>query len=210
MKNRGNVTTRWLVWLLALVLPLSGCLNVKPVVDSTRFFVLSSAAGPTVDVPKANFSVGLARIEIPDYLQSRRMAVRQSHSEIQYSENLQWGERLDKGIQRALGASLASVIGPGNAVLSVWRRGDVRAEIYVSVQRFECDAQGQATLEASWRITSPGAERLLHDGRSKITRPGPPLATDPDGAVAALSKALGDLARELATVLGALPPPPTR
>lgn len=211
MKKEQPMTTRWPLCLLPVVLALAGCLNLKPVVDSTRFFVLAPVAAPGVDppAPGLNFAVGLARVEIPDYLQPRRMAVRQGNSEIHYLEHLQWGERLDKGLQRSLGASLAALGGPATAVPSAWRRSEVRAEVYVSVQRFECDAQGRATLEARWRITSPGAENLWRAGQTTIIRPGPPLALDPDGAIARLSEALAGLARELATVLGALPLAPT-
>jgi uncharacterized lipoprotein YmbA len=189
--------------LLAVACMLSGCVNLKPALDTNRFFVLTplSAATPGAAAPSESPAVGIARVEIPDYLQPRRILVRKSDSELQYLETLQWAERLDKGIQRVLVVNLGSLLSSTNVVFSVWRRSDVQVEVYVSVQRFEVDGQGQAVLEARWRITNPGAEITWQTGTSRIIRQGPSLPTDPDGAVAVLNEVLGALSREIATAV---------
>jgi uncharacterized lipoprotein YmbA len=190
-----------------MALIVSGCVDLKPVTDATRYFVLTPLAGskPTTAAPSGLRAVGIGRVEIPDYLQSKRIALRKRPSEIQYLESLQWAERLDKGIQRSLAANLGGLLGSTNVALSAWRRSDVQAEVHVSVLRFESDAQGQAVLDARWRITNPGSEITWRTGVSSIIRPGPGLGENPDGAVATLSEAVGDLSREIAEALRALP-----
>lgn len=184
-------------------LALTGCLNLKPVTDPTRFYVLSAVPAGTPDTVGAHgdLAVGLGRVDLPAYLLDRRIALRQGANEIDYSEYYQWAERLDKGLQRVLGADLSSLLASNRVVLSAWQRGEVRAEVYVSVQRFESDELGRVVLEARWQIASPGGEKTLHAGHSRITRQGPVLRADPDGAVGELSQALAELSRQIAAAL---------
>jgi uncharacterized protein len=189
--------------VLGAALMFSGCLNLKPVVDQNRTFVLTPLPGVTASTPaaKAGFAVGMGRVEIPDYLQPRRIALRQSDSEVEYFDTLLWAERLDKGLQRVLAANLNSLLGCSNAVWSGWRRRDVEAEVYVSVHRFETNPQGDVRLEASWRVTSPGAEKIWRSGRSGIAKRGPSFNANPEGAVAALSESLAELSGEIASAV---------
>lgn len=100
-----------------------------------------------------------------------------------------------------LGLNLQSILGTTNVLPSAWRPGDVTMEMHVAVIRFESDPQGRVTLEAQWRVTNPGGTHAWRTGRAKIHKQGPPPATDPGGAVATLSRSLGDFSRELATAL---------
>jgi uncharacterized lipoprotein YmbA len=195
-------------WLLA------GCSNLKPVSEQARFFVLAPHVLATTNPPgpRSALVVGLGRVEVAEYLQRRQLAMRKGSNEIVYADAA-WAERLDKAIQRVLGANLASILGETNVLTSTWRRGDVAMELHLSVLRFESDQQGRVTLEARWRITKPDATQTWHVGRTEISQQGPPPATDPDGAVAALGRALGGLSREIADAVGEVsashPSPPT-
>ncbi|MCI0533905.1 MAG: PqiC family protein [Verrucomicrobiales bacterium] len=184
-------------------LALTGCLNLKRVTDPTRFYVLSAmpAGTPGTDGSDRNLALGIGRVDIPAYLFDSRIALRKGAAEIQYSESHQWAERLDKGLQRVLGANLSSLLSSNRVVLSAWQRGEVWAEVYLSVQRFECDEGGQVVLEARWRIATPGGQETLRTASSRIVRPGPTLATNPEGAVGELSQALSDLSREIAAAV---------
>jgi uncharacterized lipoprotein YmbA len=89
------------VLLIVLALGLSGCLNLKPVADTSRYFALMPlSAAPSAS--SAGPALGIGGVEIPDYLQSKRIALRKGSNEIEYSESLKRAERLDKGIQRVL------------------------------------------------------------------------------------------------------------
>ena len=200
--NPGKLA-QWLCILTANSLVLSGCSGLMPVVDRTRFYILTPLPSPPAGVPVSGkaLAIGIGRVDLPDYLLSKQIAVRKGNGEIQYAETLHWAERLDKGIQRVLGANLAWATGSTNLVLSAWRRNQVRAEVYVAIQRFETDDNGEVTLEARWRITSPGAEETWGAGFSRIVKGGPSLAINPDGAVGTAGEALGDLSREIAAAL---------
>lgn len=184
-------------------LGLAGCLSLKRVTDPARFYVLSAMPAGTPDTvaPRGDLAVGLGWVDIPAYLLDRRIALRRGANEIDYSEYHRWAERLDKGIQRVLGANLSSLLPSDRVLLSAWQSAEVRAEVYLSVQRFECDERGQVVLEARWRIASPGGGKTLLASHSRLTRQGPVFRADPEGAIGELNQALADLSREIAAAV---------
>jgi hypothetical protein len=52
-------------------------------------------------------------------------------------------------------------------------------------------------LAARWRLVSP-AGQFLKSGQGRFTQDGPSPTADPQGAVATLSRLLGDLSQETA------------
>jgi uncharacterized lipoprotein YmbA len=196
--NKAEYRARFAAFTLAALLG-GGCINFDQTADPTRFYVLSPLPAKTApaDAP-AQLAVGLGRVDLPSYLIDPRIAVRHGTHEIRYSDFHQWAERMDKGLQRVLAANLSRLIASNALVLPTWNRRDVAAELYVSVQQFEADARGHITLEARWRITSPGGEVAWQTEHARIEQPGPSLDSDAEGATAALSAALAELSRQIA------------
>jgi len=145
--------------------------------------------------------VGLGQVKLPAYLFNTSLAVRKGTNEVEYLESAIWAERLDAGFQRALAADLATVLPTDQVRLSAWRSEDVAAEVYVTLEQFDVDASGQGVLVAQWRVLSPGGEKVLKAGGSRLSRPGPPPDADASGAVATLSELVADLSRQLAQAL---------
>jgi len=192
-------------WIV-LCVGLTGCKNLRPVVDLTHYYVLSASGGAEAGShSNQDLTIGIAPVEIPAYLQSTRIAVRRGTNEIHFSEYREWAEHLDKGIQRVLALDLSNLVPSSRVVTSAWQGGEVKVEIYASIQRFELDEAGEATLDCQWRIVTPGGSRALRSNRVLIRKKGPPLTNDPAGAVHTLSEAVADLTKEIAA---ALPTPP--
>ncbi len=203
--NRNNCVARILAFISVssfLVFALTACKSFRPVEDLTRYYVLSaSASGQTGGPFNQDLSIGIAPVEMPGYLQSTRIALRRGTNEISYSEYRQWAEHLDKGIQRVLASDLSTLLPSARVITSAWQTGDVKAEVHVSIQRFELDESGAATLECEWRIVSPGNSRVLHLDHALISKKGPPLANNPTSAVHTLSEVLEELSKQLAAAL---------
>jgi uncharacterized protein len=181
---------------------VAGCSFLKPARDTSRHFLLTSLP-PT---ETANVASGASRVDglhvkVPSYLFSASVAVRIGTDEIVYSPGTLWAERLDTGIPRVLAADLTSLL-PSEQI-----RGAVGVsealEISVIIEQFDVSLSGQAVLLARWAILSPGAEKLLHSGESRLSRSGPAPATDPSGAVGTMSDLIADLSRQLAQALNA-------
>jgi uncharacterized lipoprotein YmbA len=197
-----NLFTNRLLLAWLVVFAFTGCKTFRPVEDRNRYYVLSSSARAQTGVPSnQELRIGVAPVDMPGYLQSTRIAVRKGTNEIYYSEYRQWAEHLDKGIQRVLASDLSAMLPSARVITAAWQSGDVKTEVHVSIQRFDLDENGAATLECEWRILSPDGGRVLRLDHALITKKGPALAINPTGAVNTLSQALAELSSQIAAAL---------
>lgn len=190
---------------LALAAASSGCsvlesLQAKP--DPTRFFVLAAAADTSrVGALDPSKGVGLGPIEIPNYLQRPELIVRESATEIRPSSFDRWSEPLDKGIARVLAQNLSSALGVDRVTLFPWYSNQEPSyQVRIDFISFEPLASREARVVARWDARRLGdAANARVQRESVITQA---IASD-DGAasVAALSKALGELARDMASAV---------
>jgi uncharacterized lipoprotein YmbA len=200
----GRVVPHPTVFLMTFIVCacFTGCSFLKPAPDTARHFVLTPlpAAGPAT-VASGALGVGVGQVKIPAYLLNSSLAVRNGSNEIDYSPSLLWAERLDAGIPRVLAANLGSLLPADQIRLPLWRSEDVAAEIYVAIEQFDVSTSGQAVLIAHWRILSPGGEKILRTGESRLSRQGPSPESNQSGAVATLSELIADLSHQLARAL---------
>jgi uncharacterized lipoprotein YmbA len=199
-----TVVTRFAALSAAVVLcgGLIGCGFLKPAQPTARHFVLTPiAATGSASASTNTLSIGMGRVKLPAYLFDTSLAVRKGTNEIEYLPSALWAERLDAGLQRVLAANLALILPTDQVRLSAWRSDDVTAEVYVTVEQFDVDTNGQGVLIAQWRILAPGGEKVLKAGGSRLVREGSPPDAGASGAVATLSGLVADLSRELAQAL---------
>ena len=200
----GRIVRHPAVFLATLMVCawVTGCSFLKPARDTSRHFVLTSLPPTeTANVASGTWRVDVVHVKIPSYLFNASLAVRKGTNEVVYPPGTLWAERLDTGIPRVLAADLSSLL-PGEQIrVAVGTSEDVAREIGVTVEQFDVSLSGQAVLVAKWRIFSPGREKLLRSGESRLSRSGPAPDTDPSGAVGTLSDLIADLSRQLAQAL---------
>jgi len=190
------------LFAIAVSAGLTGCSFLKPAEATARYFVLKPVpAAEPAPVASNTLAVGLGQVKLPAYLSSTSLAISKGTNEIEYLPSAFWAERLDTGFQRVLAVDLAAGLPNGQVRTSSWQKEDVAAEVYVTVEQFDVDVKGQGVLIAQWRILSPGGEKVLKAGAARLSRPGPPPAAGPSGAVATLSDLVADLSRQLAQAL---------
>ena len=188
---------------IVLWVGLTGCSFLKPAKSTEHYYVLTPIAATPIG--SGSLAVGLAQVKLPPYLFNTSLAVRKGTNEVEYLDSALWAERLDAGFQRVLAANLAIVLPAEQVRLSAWQKEDVAAEVYVTVEQFDVDASGRGVLVAQWRILSPGGEKVLKAGGSRLSHEGPKPDAGASGAVATLSELVGDLSRQLAQVLKETP-----
>jgi uncharacterized lipoprotein YmbA len=184
---------------IVLSVGLAGCSFLKPAKSTTRYYVLTPVA--MTQSGSGSLTLGLGQVKLPAYLFNTSLAVRQGTNEVEYLDSSIWAERLDAGFQRVLAADLATVLPMEHVRLSAWQRAEVSAELYLTIEQFDVEAGGQGVLIASWRILSPGGEKVLKAGGSRLGRQGPRPDIGASGAVATLSELVADLSRQLAQAL---------
>jgi uncharacterized lipoprotein YmbA len=195
--------------VLAASFLAAGCrILPAPRADAARFYTLgektaAAAAAPSVPVAGA-LRLGLARVELPAYLQNRAMAVR-AGSEVRYEQNHRWAEPLDEAVARVVRASLLAspkiaAVFPAPFPIEQPRDYDV------TVRVLRCEGVGggnpSAQLAAMVEITRADATRAVVL-RKTVSAP----ATSWDGKdFAALAVALGQAAAALGDDIAAVLP----
>ncbi len=191
-----------LLCAVTLCAGLTSCSFLKPARYTTRHFVLTPmASAASTNAAARTLAVGIGPVKVPAYLFNTSVAIRKGTNEIEYLPAASWAERLDSGFQRVLAANLAVALSTDRIHLSAWQKEEVSAEVYVTIEQFDVDSGGKGVLVARWRVMSPGSERVLKTGTSRLSRQGPPPTPEAAGAVATLSELVADFSRQLAQAL---------
>lgn len=197
MKQRSLIPNLSFVALLCLT--SSGCLNLQPTADPTRYFLLQPIAaddGARAEA-QSGLAVGIHPVTVPSYLTKPWVVVRMSDTEIRYSDYAKWGEYMDKGIQRVLAENIAHLMHTDRIRVNSWIKGDVDVELKLTVRRFEVDEQGLVVLDAQWQTSGSQSSA----GHRIVRASGPVPIKDPPGAAATMSTALNELSRVIAAEL---------
>jgi uncharacterized lipoprotein YmbA len=191
--------------LAALVVgALCGCVNFKPVEDTTRFYVLTAQASRESSPDKGRLTnlVFVSEVEIPAYLDNPRIAVRRDEPLIEYSDRRHWAEPLHDGVRRSLRDNLAAILGSQSVFLLSHRRpaGDV-IEVQVSLSRFEVTFDQSARVIADWRLVRTKSGEVLASRHTDQRREYQDTPFDFSPAVTALGHTLADLSSQIALAL---------
>ncbi len=191
---------------VVLAAMLSACVNLTPVADPTRFYVLTvdPAKEPLAEPAKRSLPVFVAPVDTPAYLDHPRLVVRKQGNELAYAEFYQWAEPVRDGLTRCLREHLAAWLGVREVhpLGRRWPSGDY-LEVQASVSRFEATQTGRAVLAVRWRIVQAKNGAVLQAQQTEVIREIPGAGTDPGGTVLALSEAVGVWSRKVAEALSA-------
>jgi uncharacterized lipoprotein YmbA len=184
---------------------LAGCMGLGPRPDRSRFFTLAPlGSDEMVAAPPGapELSLGLGPIVFPAYLDRMWIVRRTGANEVAISATDRWAEPLGDTFRTTLQQNLVTLLGTPRVVLHPWQRTARPAfAVDVEVLRFEPAANGDAELAAAWHVVRLADGAVLVGRTSRIAeRAG---GGDTDAAVAALSRALGALSREIATAVRA-------
>jgi uncharacterized lipoprotein YmbA len=182
-----------------LTVLLVGCSPLAPRPDSSSYYVLESSSVP--DAPPhagtAAVVVGVGPVVLPSYLARPEVATRLGPNRITYSPRARWAEPLHSAVVRVLIDALGAHLKEGR-VIAFPSFGATQLDFAVEVQfrRFECDHDGDATLTAAWTIFDAHSHALLVNRETTVSER--VSASDTAEEVAALGRALGVVARDIA------------
>jgi uncharacterized lipoprotein YmbA len=204
MMRRHELALSALVLVIVLVCT-SGCLGGASA--PARFYTLAPLAALQTEAdpggPGRGAAVVLGPVTMPGYLDRIQIVTRRGRDEIEIGEFDLWSDPLRDGATRVLGQNLAVLLRE-NRVSVLPRRGSepVKYAVAVDVARFEGVGGGDVALEASWRIVGgDGKELTVRRSTFSETTGAPGYGP----LVAAMSRALGALSRDIATAISDLP-----
>jgi uncharacterized protein len=155
--------------------PVEGVARVSP-----------EAGGPVVEV---------ARVSLPDYLDSTDIQQRDGRNELKISHTGRWGERLSVGITRDLALAVAKRL-PRFVVVRTAAPDQATRRVLTDIDAFDVLPDRRCVLTARWTIRGRDRSGLdISQGATIVTTAAG--ATDKD-IVAAMSEAIDQLADRIA------------
>ncbi|MCU1279795.1 MAG: putative lipoprotein [bacterium] len=196
MKSRKLTT---LVCLTVAIAPAAGCSFLKARSDPTRFYVLTSQGEKRRTAP-SSMTVGIDRIELPEYLIRPELVTRSASNQLTIAEFDRWGEPIKDGFTRTFRQDLEHELGAGRVLAAPFDPASRPSfSVDVEVRRFERVGNEGTLLEANWTIHNGTGTATLAARDSRIHTP--LSGSDSSATVAALSTSVAILAEEVAAAL---------
>jgi cholesterol transport system auxiliary component len=177
--------------LLPSLLLFTGCL-------SSDYYILSHASTPASTCTGQPGSIGVEKVEVPQYLFKRNIAVAASSSRITFLHNAVWAEALDEGLTRRLISFLQKKFQQPQVYGYPWGSDTApRIKLHLVISRFIVEGN-YAYLDASIVI------QALHGTKQRarlFTTTVPVREQTPTGIVEAMDRAFGKLEAEIARTL---------
>jgi uncharacterized protein len=178
---------------------LSSCATREPL---PNFFVLTGAGSRAARTHTTGETVVLVRrVEVPSYLARTSLVTMMGGIEVKYSATQRWAEPLDQGLSRAVAEDLSRnsrirAYGFAPEAPSV----DHRYDVWIRLERFEGNDNGEVVLRARWSISSSGSSSPISSRTVDIHRNGWQPG-DYAGLVRLLSEEVAEMSRQIARAI---------
>ncbi len=171
---------------------LAGCGSTP----KESFYTLASAP-PVEATANPAISIHVSTVALPDAVDRTPMVIRTGPNKVEIEDFHRWAEPLKTAIPRVIAANLSPLV--GGARVTSGRQGGTPADYKVNVEiaRFESSFAEGATLEATWSVTGKSGAPV--HGRTLARAPS--ASGDHAGIASAHSRALEQLAREIAAAI---------
>lgn len=179
------------LFVLAVALLAAGCATPK------SFYVLT-AEGPAPS--GGGTAIGVGPVSVAGYLDRANLVFQESGNRMSVAESHRWAGDLEENIARVTATNLGRRLGTGNIRTYPWGSdGELRYQVTLDIRQLHGTADGDAVLDAAWRLYSLPDRRMI---ASKSWSGTEPLAADGfDAVAAAQSRLLARLAGEIAATV---------
>ncbi|MGD2184834.1 MAG: PqiC family protein [Desulfobacterales bacterium] len=184
-----------LVILAALI--LAGCRSSAPPVELYTLNPLSGKQDQANDTESdQTLSIGVGPVEIPEFLDRPQIVTRTGPNKLQVNEFHRWAGRLDENLARVLANNISLLLGTDQVVVYPWT-ADFKPHyrIALNVRYFEGQLGEGVLLDVIWTVASQERQTTQTTRKSVIKKP--LSTTHYEGLVAAQSRAIAELSREI-------------
>ncbi len=180
------------------LLLLAGTLAILTGCGSSNFYQLhpNIAENSTAVAHKRGMVIGLAEVEVADYLQKSELMTRMSAGRLQIHDKDVWAGPLAKNVQSVLRENLSNLL-PGSIFLSYpWEEPiDDKYRIYVTIDRFDAYGTGDVVLKGRWSLVNKEQNSVRHSESINYSVQGGDTL---DAMVTTQSRLLDKLSRRIA------------
>lgn len=174
---------------------LSSCSSSAP----SRAFYLLTADGPAPS--GGGTGIGVGPVAVAGYLDRPNLVMQENGARIAVAESHRWAGKLEDNFARVLATNLGRQLKTGNLRTYPWETDEgLKYQISVDLTQLHGTSEGDALLEASWRVYSLPDRKLVATRSWSGTEP---LTKDGyDELVAAESRLVARFASEVGKSLG--------
>ena len=187
-------------YLIAVMLSaLAGCATTP----RSRFYILEPVKTDASAQPaELATAVGVGPVELPKYLDRPQIAVRSGANELFYDETQRWAEALQDNVTAVLTENLSRLVPTDRVAVFPWgRTTTIDYQVEAQISRFDADANGNVVLSANWKLYREHNREVVAQKKTTFTEPVDGAGYT--GIVAAQSRALASLSREIAGAIRA-------
>ncbi len=190
----------------AVALLLTGCLLGPGTTRTTRLFVLNATAIPSVPIDAAtDLRLGVGRILLPELLNRPQIVTRTGANKVRVADFSQWAEPLERSIPRVLSENLARLTGTDQVSVYPWpTQMEIDFKVEIAVIRFEGNTDREVSLAARWRWIRADGSQVHPLQASSYAESAADRSKE--AMVAAMSRALASLSRDLASAIAIASP----
>ncbi|MBI1178237.1 hypothetical protein GC207_12450 [bacterium] len=192
-----------LPFAVAMLMASSGCVNLNPQPDPTRFYVLNDSDNENAAAKECSRTVLVGPVRLAGSLDQPAIVERLNATEVRFHDLHRWAEPLIQGIPRILISQLSARL-PDRCVLAFQRAtpGADSIQIELEVDRFEITPDNHANLAVRWRFLKPPPSQSEPSvGAATFSTTFAPGTDRIAAGVASLSKTVDQLADRLAAEL---------
>jgi hypothetical protein len=183
--------------LLVLTAITVGACRLPKQSKTPRHWMLTPIEGTR---PAAEFdrTVGVGPVEFPDYLDRFGVVRRTSANQLDVAKFELWGQSLQANFTQVLGQNLEILVPGVAAVAFPWKgpEQNLAYRLVVEVNRFDAGPDDRVTLDAGWALHRGALAGWVAGGHTAIREP--VQGEGYPAIVAAMSRAVGTLSREIA------------
>lgn len=180
---------------------LAACSSSSPV----RYFSLNPIDSEFRQDPDDAVLLGLGPFRMPDYLNRSQIVTRGANAEMQVDEFSRWSEPLATSLLRIISADVDNLLEGVVVVIFPYEsfvRDQVKYRLVGDINRFEADHQGRIVLEVQWGIADTDGGMAVPVRRNRYQTEAA-IADDPGAVTTAMSDALAQFSRDIASKLEA-------
>ncbi len=142
---------------LSFCLLLSGCLNLEPQPDNSRYHILDHQASKGAKIRQliaGTPHIYISRVDLPEYLKGKKLVIRKTPTEITLSETDRWVEPIEDSLSRVLANHMLSQLPEqwSTAHHPERRTNSKGFEVYLRITRLEGNWEKEAVIEGYYHV----------------------------------------------------------
>ncbi len=172
---------------VALMAGIAGCSGAPPL----KQVLLAPPQASQVARQGANWQV--ARVKVPDYLDSYHIRYRASDFVIDELADAKWAQRLPAGVTALLQSAIDS---------SLKQNRHRPYTVHVDISTFAPQPSGKVVLSAHWRVTNRQSHETVAQNAAVINKPLAVKKRSPEAIGRTMSQAVRTLAQRIVSTAG--------